>query len=102
MVHQRIGNHGLGIWCGPEVLSGSNQRPERVSIPTIYFLLKRTHLRHQTRYPLFLVKITILLCFQTSRPSAFTDSKALYGGVLVDQIMQACHWKAHTYLQLFS
>ena len=22
-------------------------------------------------------------------------SKAFYGGVLVDQIMQACHWKAH-------
>ena len=26
---------------------------------------------------------------------AFTASKAFYGGVLVDQIMQACHWKAH-------
>ena len=22
-------------------------------------------------------------------------SKAFYGGVSVDQIMQACHWKAH-------
>ena len=22
-------------------------------------------------------------------------SKAFYGGILVDQIMQACHWKAH-------
>ena len=26
---------------------------------------------------------------------AFAASKAFYGGVLVDQIMQACHWKAH-------
>ena len=23
------------------------------------------------------------------------SSKAFYGGVSVDQIMQACHWKAH-------
>ena len=28
-------------------------------------------------------------------------SKALYCGVLVDQIMQACHRKAHLHLQLF-
>ena len=26
---------------------------------------------------------------------AITASKAFYGGILVDQIMQACHWKAH-------
>ena len=26
---------------------------------------------------------------------AFAASKAFCGGVLVDQIMQACHWKAH-------
>ena len=26
---------------------------------------------------------------------AFAASKAFYGGVSVDQIMQACHWKAH-------
>ena len=26
---------------------------------------------------------------------AFSASKAFYGGVSVDQIMQACHWKAH-------
>ena len=29
----------------------------------------------------------------TFRP--FVASKAFYGGVSVDQIMQACHWKAH-------
>ena len=75
---------------------------------------KRTHLRHQTRYTVFLVKITILLCFKQGDQQAldlvqvkahdiraFTASKALYGGVLVDQIMQACHWKVHTHLQLF-
>ena len=26
---------------------------------------------------------------------AFAASKAFYGGVLVDQIMQVCHWKTH-------
>ena len=26
---------------------------------------------------------------------AFVASKTFYGGVSVDQIMQACHWKAH-------
>ena len=26
---------------------------------------------------------------------AFAASKAFYGGLSVDQIMQACHWKAH-------
>ena len=26
---------------------------------------------------------------------AFAASKAFYGEVSVDQIMQACHWKAH-------
>ena len=26
---------------------------------------------------------------------AFAASKAFYGGDLMDQIMQACHWKAH-------
>ena len=26
---------------------------------------------------------------------AFAVSEAIYGGVLVDQIMQACHWKTH-------
>ena len=26
---------------------------------------------------------------------AFSSSKAFYSGILVDQIVQACHWKAH-------
>ena len=26
---------------------------------------------------------------------AFTASKAFYGGISIDQIIQACHWKSH-------
>ena len=26
--------------------------------------------------------------------------RPFYGGVLVDQIMQACHWKTHTHFQI--
>ena len=33
---------------------------------------------------------------------AFAASKAFYGGVSVDQIMQACHWKAHNTFTNFS
>ena len=42
--------------AGPEVLFGSNQRPERVSIPHFHLLQERTHLRHQTCYSFFLVE----------------------------------------------
>ena len=54
------------------------------------------------------LKQTILLCYKQSDQQtldlvqvkahdirAFAASKAFYGGVSVDQIMQACHWKAH-------
>ena len=54
------------------------------------------------------LKQTILLCYkQTDQQAldlvqvkvhdirAFAAPKAFYGGVLVDQVMQACHWKAH-------
>ena len=54
------------------------------------------------------LKQTILFCYkQADQQSldlvqvkahdirAFVASKAFYGGVSVDQIMQACHWKAH-------
>ena len=53
-------------------------------------------------------KQTILLCYKQDDQQAFglvqvkahdirafAVSKAFYGGVSVDQIMQACHWKAH-------
>ena len=54
------------------------------------------------------LKQTILLCYKQADKQAldlvqvkahdiraFAASKAFYGGVSVDQIMQACHWKAH-------
>ena len=54
------------------------------------------------------LKQTILLCYKQVDQQAldlvqvkahdiwaFVASKAFYGGVSVDQIMQACHWKAH-------
>ena len=54
------------------------------------------------------LKQTILLCYKQADQQAldlvqvkahsiraFAPSKAFYGGVSVDQIMQACHWKAH-------
>ena len=54
------------------------------------------------------LKQTILLCYKqadqqalglfqikTHDVRAFAASKAFNGGVSVDQIMQACHWKAH-------
>ena len=54
------------------------------------------------------LKETILLCYKQADQQAldlvqvkahdiraFAASKAFYGGVSVDQIMQACHWKAH-------
>ena len=54
------------------------------------------------------LKQTILLCYKQADQQAldlvqvkahdiraFAASKAFYGGVSVDHIMQACHWKAH-------
>ena len=54
------------------------------------------------------LKQTILLCYKQADQQAldlvqvkahdiraFAASKAFYGGVSMDQIMQACHWKAH-------
>ena len=100
---------------GPEVLLGSNQRPERVSNPTLHFLQERTHLRHQTRYALYLVETNHPTCYKQADQQAldlvqvkahdiraFVASKAFYGGVSVDQIMQACHWIAHnTFTNLY-
>ena len=60
------------------------------------------------------LKQTILLCYkQADQQSldlvqveahdirAFTASKAFYGGVWVDQILQTCHWKAHNTFTIF-
>ena len=93
---------------GPEVLFGSNQRPKRVSIP-IFTSFKKGHtsdIRPATLSSW--LKQTILLCYKQADQQAldlvqvkahgirvFAASKAFYGRVSVDQIMQACHWKAH-------
>ena len=94
--------------AGPETLFGPNQGPERFPVPSFHLLQDRTYLRHQTRYTPFLVKQTILLCYKQADQQAldlvqvtahdiraFAAFKAFYGGVSVDQIMQACHWKPH-------
>ena len=60
------------------------------------------------------LKQTILLCYKQADQQAldlvqvkahdiraFAASKAFYGGVSVDQIMQACHWKAHNTFTIF-
>ena len=59
----------------PEVLLGLNQRPERVLIPTFQFLQERTHLRHQTRYSLFLFKTTILLSYKQADQQALDSDQ---------------------------
>ena len=60
------------------------------------------------------LKQTILLCYKQADQQAldlvqvkahdiraFATSKAFYGGVSLDQIMQACHWKAHNTFTIF-
>ena len=60
------------------------------------------------------LKQTILLCYKQADQQALdlvqvkahdiravAASKAFYGGVSVDQIMQACHWKAHNTFTIF-
>ena len=61
------------------------------------------------------LKQTILLCYKQADQQAldsvqvkahdiraFLASKAFYGGISVDQFMQAYHWKAYTHLQIFT
>ena len=92
--------------AGPEVLSGLNQGPKRFPVPPFHFLHERTYLRPATLSSW--LKQTILLCYKQADQQAldlvqvkahdiraFAASKAFYGGVSVEQIMQACHWKAH-------
>ena len=61
------------------------------------------------------IKQTVLLCYQLSDKEdrnlhqvrahdvrTFTASKAFQGGVSLDQILSACHWKAHnTFTQFY-
>ena len=110
---QRRQHHVSGM--GPEVLSGSNQRPERVSMPPVYFLQERNTSDIRPATLSSWLKQTILLCYKHADQQAldlvqvkahdiraFGASKAFYCGVLVDQIMQACHWKAHNTFTNFS
>ena len=77
------------------------------SLPFIFFKIGHTSGIRPATLPSWL-KQTILLCYKQADQQtldlvqvtvhdirAFAASKALYSGVLVDQIMQACHWKAH-------
>ena len=93
---------------GPEVLSGPNQGPKRFPVPPfISFKKGHTSVIRPATFSAWL-KQTILLCYKQADQQAldlvqvkahdiwaFAASKAFYGGVSVDQIMQACHWKAH-------
>ena len=60
------------------------------------------------------IKQTVLLCYQVSDEDshkllqvkahdvrAFAASKAFQGGVSLEQILSACHWKAHNTFTLF-
>ena len=82
-------------------------------IPTFHFLQERTDFRPTTLSSW--LKQTILLCYKQADQQAldlvqvkahdiraFAASKAFYGGVSgLDQIMQACHWKAHNTFTIF-
>ena len=94
--------------AGPEVLFGPN-KDLRWSRSLLFISFKKgltSDIRPATLSSW--LKQTILLCYkQADQPAldlvqvkthdirAFAASKAFYGGVSVDQIMQACHWKAH-------
>ena len=85
-----------------------NQRPERVSI-LLFISFKKGHTSNIRPATLASwLKPSILLCYKQADKQAldlvrvkahdiraFAASKAFYGGVSVDQTMQACHWKAH-------
>ena len=85
--------------------------PKRVSTPS-FISFKKGHTSDIRPTTLFLSKQTIPLCYKQADQQpwtwsklkhdirAFTASKAFYGGISVDQIMQACHWKAHTLFYL--
>ena len=94
---------------GPEVLLGLNQRPEKVSIPSVYFLFISVYFLQertpQIKGPLCSLQVDQqgldLVQVKVHDIRAFATSKAFYGGVSVNQIMQACHWKAHNTFTIF-
>ena len=77
---------------GLEVLFGSKGHTSDIRPATLSFLLKQTILlcyKEADQQSLDLVQV------KAHDIRAFVASKAFYGGVLVDQIMQASHWKVH-------
>ena len=98
--------------AGPEVPFRPNQRPERVSIPPFHLLQERTTSDIRPATLSSWLKQTILLCYKQADQQALDLVQELKrmtlgpsqpirpfcGGVSVDQISQACHWKTqHTY-----
>ena len=94
--------------AGPEVLFGPN-KDLRGSRSLLFISFKKGH-TSDIKPPTLSswLKQTILLCYKQADQQAldlvqvkahdiwaFAASTAFYGGVSVDQIMQACHWKAH-------
>ena len=66
-----------------------SQSVSPVTIPALTTIVDRQFKEDSTLCPLDLVQVKA----HDIRP--FAASKAFYGGVSVDQIMQACHWKHH-------
>ena len=100
--------------AGPEVLSGPNIGPKSFPVPLHSFKKGHTSVIRPATLSSWL-KQTILLCYKQADQQAldlvqvkahdiraFAASKAFYGGVSVDQIMQACHWKAHNTFTILS
>ena len=99
---------------GPEVLPGSNQ-DLRGSRFLLFISFKKGHTDIRPATLSSWLKQTILLCYKQADQQAldlvqvklhdiraFAASKAFYSGVSGNQVMQACHWKAHNTLQIFT
>ena len=80
----------------------------RGSRSLLFISFKKGHTSDIRPATLSCLKQTILLCYKQADQQAldlvqvkahdiraFAASKAFYGGVSVDQIMQACHWQTH-------
>ena len=99
---------------GPVVLFGST-KDLRGSRSLLFISFKKGHtsdIRPATFFSW--LRQTLLLCYKQADQQtldlfqvkvhdirAFTASKAFYGGVSVDQIMEACHWKAHMFTNCY-
>ena len=102
--------------AGPEVLFGSNQRPETGSQSLLFVSFKKGHtsaIRPATLSSL--LKQTIILCYKQADQQAldlvqvkahdiqaFAASKAFYGGVLWTKSCKPVIGKLTTHLQIFT